>query len=259
MPEGDVLYRTAVTLQRWLAGREVTAATSTVDGLAAGRLVGRRVEKVEARGKHLLVRLDSGHVVHTHLRMGGAWHVYGAGEAWRRPAWQARLTLTCGDRVAVCFGAPVVEVLRPGAEAVHPALPGLGPDVLARPLDTIEIVRRARLRPPGLPLGDLLLDQRVACGIGNIWRCEALFAARVHPSTPQSALDDGALATLYATAARLMSANLGPLGGRRDEAERWVYGRSGRPCRRCRTLVTARRQGPDARTAYWCPRCQPAP
>lgn len=270
MPEGDVLHRTAVALQRWVGGRVVTDVATSVERFAAGALVGRTVERVESRGKHLLVRFDSGHVLHTHLRMSGSWHVYRAGERWRRPGWQARLTLTCGERLAVCFSAPVVELLRPGAEALHPELPGLGPDVLSDPLDHAEIVRRARLRPRGLPLGELLLDQEVAAGIGNIWRCEALFVEGRHPVTPQSALDDGELASLYATAARLMGANLAPLRRRPDplraaapldaaSGRRWVYRRAGRPCRRCGALVESRRLGSRARTAYWCPSCQPAP
>lgn len=255
MPEGDTLFRTAATLQRWLAGRTVTAAATTVDRLPAAKLVGQTVERVEALGKHLLIRLDSGQVLHSHMKMTGSWHVYRSGERWRRPRSQARLTLGCGDRLAVCFNAPVVELLQPRAEEVHPALAGLGPDVLHDPLDLDAICRRARGRPPHTPLGELLLDQRVAAGIGNIWRCEALFVEGLHPETPLAALGDDRLAALYATAARLMRAQLGPLSG--DDFRRWVYNRAGRPCRRCGATVEARRQGDLARTAYWCPRCQP--
>lgn len=257
MPEGDTLFRSAATLHRWLAGRTVTEATTVVDRLPASKLVGQTVEQVEAQGKHLLIRLDSGQVLHSHMKMTGSWHVYRAGEPWRKPRSQARLTLTCGDRLAVCFNAPVVELLQARAEAVHPGLAGLGPDILDDPLDAAEIRRRARSRPPALALGELLLDQRVAAGIGNIWRCEALFVERVNPWTPQSAIDDDRLDALYATAGRLMRAQLGPFTG--DRAERYVYGRNSRPCRRCRTLIESRPQGAMARVAYWCPRCQPAP
>lgn len=250
MPEGDVLYRTAATLQRWLAGREVTDASS-----AAEPMVGHTVAKVEANGKHLLMRFDDGHVLHTHLRMTGSWHVYSRGERWQRPASQAKVTLTCGERVAVCFNAPVVELLPPGAEANHPSLAGLGPDVLAEPLDLDQILRRARHRPPDTPLGELLLDQRVVAGIGNIWRCEALWAERRSPWTSVGELDDGQLDALIGTAGRLMRGNLGPVG--RPERHR-VYGRAGRPCPRCGTTVQARAQGHHARTAYWCPTCQTA-
>jgi endonuclease VIII len=249
MPEGDVLFRTAATLQKWLAGREVTAATAT-----AAPMVGRTVEKVEANGKHLLVRFDSGHVLHTHLRMTGSWHVYRTGERWQRPASQARVSLTCGARVAVCFNAPIVELLVPGGEQNHPSLSGLGPDVLHRPLDLDEVRRRARRRPPATPLGELLLDQRVVAGIGNIWRCEALYLEGRSPWAALSTLDDGALDALVATAGRIMGESLGPFTGR---PPRWVYRRAGQPCRRCGTAVRSRPQGEQARTAYWCPSCQP--
>ena len=245
-----MLFRTAVTLQRWLAGRQVTAATGP-----AAPMVGHTVEKVEANGKHLLVRFDSGHVLHTHMRMTGSWHVYRGGERWQRPAHQARVVLTCGDRVAVCFNAPVVELLVPGAEQNHPSLARLGPDVVDDPPDLDEVRRRARRRPPDLALGELLLDQRVVAGIGNIWRCEALFLERRNPWAPQSSLTDDELDALVGTASRIMRESLRPSAGR---SPRWVYRRTGRPCRRCGTAIVSRPQGEQARRAYWCPRCQPA-
>jgi len=258
MPEGDVLFRTAVTLQKWLAGRTVTDATAV-----ARPMVGRTVDKVEANGKHLLVRFDSGHVLHTHLRMSGSWHVYSVGERWQRPQRQAKVSVTCGERVAVCFNAPIVELLAPGGEHSHPSLSGLGPDVLARPIDLAEIRRRARLRPPSTALGELLLDQRVQAGIGNIWRCEALFLEGRSPWAPVSSLTDDELDALESTAGRIMGESLGPGGpvpGKvapmSGRPQTWVYRRTGRPCHRCRTPVQSRGQGEQSRTAYWCPRCQ---
>jgi endonuclease VIII len=236
-------------LQKWLAGREVTDATT-----AAKPMVGRKVEKVEANGKHLLLRFDSGHVLHTHLRMTGSWHVYSSGERWQRPASQAKVSVTCGERVAVCFNAPVVELLAPGAEENHPSLAGLGPDVLDRPIDLDEVRLRARQRPPDTPLGELLLDQRVVAGIGNIWRCEALFLEGRNPWAPVSTVSDEELDALVSTAGRIMGESLGPFTGR---PQRWVYRRAGRPCHRCRTPVQSRPQGEQVRTAYWCPTCQP--
>jgi len=232
----------------------VTAATSRVAGFPAAKLVGQTVDSVEAQGKHLLMRLASGQVLHSHMKMTGSWHVYRDGDRWRKPAAQARLVLTAGDRVAVCFNAPVVELLQPRAEAAHPALRALGPDLLAPPADWAEILRRARSRPPATPLGDLLLDQRVTAGLGNIWRCESLFVERLSPWTPVGDLTDDALVQLYRTGARLLAAQL----GRTVDRRRWVYDRAGRPCRRCGTPVQARRERTDlARTAYWCPSCQP--
>jgi endonuclease VIII len=230
----------------------VTAAESTAVGARLEKVVGTTVEAVEARGKHLLVRFDNDLVLHSHMRMTGAWHVYPAGERWQRPRWQARVVLAAGDRVAVCFNAPVVELFAAREEPLHPSLPGLGPDVLAQPLDLAEVRRRARARDPGTALGELLLDQRVVAGIGNIWRCEALFARRLDPWAPVASIDDGALDALVETAARLMRANVVAFG--RDRPR--VHGRAGRPCPRCGTTIRARGQGDQARVAYWCPGCQ---
>ncbi|HVF14772.1 MAG TPA: DNA-formamidopyrimidine glycosylase family protein [Acidimicrobiales bacterium] len=257
MPEGDTLARTAATMHRWLAGREITAATTKVEGFPAERLVGRRILAVDAWGKNLMVRLDGDEVLHTHLRMTGSWHVYPAGHPWRRPERQARLALTCGDRLAVCFNAPVVELVPAGSMARHPALGNLGPDVLGQPLVLAEVRRRAQAGPPDRPVGELLLDQRVVAGIGNIWRCEALFAEGHNPWTPVSALTDAQLDALVSTAGRLMRASVESRTGAPEG--RSVYRRAGRPCPRCRTPVKSRRQGDQARTAYWCPTCQPHP
>src|SRR5207253_6342415 len=241
-------------LRRWPGGRRFTAVRAAVAGLPALRLVGQRVGRVETRGKHLLLRLDSGQVLHTHLRMSGSWHVYPAGQGWRRPESQARLVLDAGDRIAVCFNAPTVELLQPKAEGAHPSLGRLGPDVLAADLDLAEVRRRARTRPPDMPVGELLLDQQVVSGIGNIWRCEALFLERHNPWTERQKVTDDDLDALVTTAARLMRASVerGP-----SSVQKSVYRRAGRPCRRCGTLIEARKLGEHARTAYFCPSCQP--
>ena len=252
MPEGDTIYRAARTLGRWLEGRTITAARSQRLKVPAQRLVGHTVEKVEARAKHLLIRFSSGDVLHTHMRMTGSWHVYSAGEKWRKPDWQARIVLEAGGHVAVCFDAPVVELLAPGEEDRHPGLKDLGPDVLVDPFDTGEVIRRAHTRPPGVSIGELLLDQRVVSGIGNIWRCESLFAERIHPATPRDHIDDDQLATIVMTASRLMRTSITP--GARPTAR--VYGRTGRPCQRCRTPIQTKAHGDPPREIYWCPRCQ---
>ena len=254
MPEGDTIYRTAETLRRWIGGREITAVRSRVYAFEADRLVGQTVQVVEARGKHLLIRLDSGEVLHTHLRMSGSWHVYPAGQPWRRPERQARLVLEAGERLAVCFNAPIVELVPARAEGAHPSLGRLGPDILATELDTREIRRRARTRSPEVALGELLLDQQVVAGIGNIWRCEALFLEHRNPWTERQKLTDEDLDALVGTAASLMRKSAAGV----SPGERWVYNRAGRPCRRCGTAIESRRQGDHARTAYWCPGCQPS-
>jgi endonuclease-8 len=262
MPEGDTIFRTAASLRRWIGGREVTGARSVRRGVALERVVGTTVDRVEPKAKHLLIGFSNGWVLHTHMRMTGSWHVYPAGERWQRPAHQARVVIECGDRVAVCFNAPVVELLEPSDERQHRALGGLGPDVLADPFDLGEVVRRSRAQPPATTMGELLLDQRVVSGIGNIYRCESLFVDRINPWTTVGALDDAALVRVVTTASRLMRANVGAArtiaretGG--GSGRPWVYRRAGRPCRRCRSLIRGGRLGAQARTIYWCPSCQP--
>lgn len=261
MPEGDTLARTARAVGSWLGGRVVTGVRGSALGPGSASLVGCVVRAVESRGKHLLVHLargTSGLVLHTHLRMTGSWHVYPAGQAWSRPEAQARLVVVCGDRVAVCFNAPVVEVLDAARLGPHPVLGRLGPDLLAPTWDVGEVVARARRCDARLALGELLLDQTVAAGIGNIWRCEALHAAGLSPWDPQSVVGDTELGRLFAVASELMAASVGGTGdGVIGRPRARVYGRAGRPCRSCGSMVVARRQGPMARTAYWCEACQP--
>jgi endonuclease-8 len=214
-------------------------------------MVGRTVEAVEAKAKHLLIRFSGGVTLHTHMQMAGAWHVYSAGDRWQKPGWQARVVLEAGDRVAVCFNAPTVELLTPRDEAEHASLAGLGPDVLKPPVDLDEVRRRAATRP-ATTIGELLLDQPVVSGIGNIYRCEALFLCRTNPKTPWP---DADLDELVRTASKVMLTRVDAWTPYRPH----VYDRAGRPCPRCRTPIVAETYGAHPRTAYWCPTCQPLP
>lgn len=260
MPEGDTIARAARTLDAWLTGRTITGARSRTVKAPLERVVGATVTAVEAKAKHLLIRFDSGHVLHTHMRMTGSWHVYRAGERWQKPGWQSAAVLEAGDRVAVCFNAPVVELLLEGREELeHPGLRNLGPDVLKPPIDLDEVRRRAQALEPTVPIGELLLDQGVVSGIGNIYRCESLFLDRRNPWQPWVELPDDELDRLVLAASKLMLASLRPGGADRDvggPSRPWVYGRSGKPCLRCRTPIAFARLGVQARQVYWCPRCQ---
>jgi endonuclease-8 len=266
MPEGDTIYRSAATLQRWLAGRVVTASRTTVEGVPAAKLVGQTVDAVEARAKHLLVRFSGGSVLHTHMKMTGSWHVYRSGERWKKPPSQARFVLEVEpDRVAVCFNAPVIELLAARGEELHPSLTGLGPDVLRPPLDLGEVRRRAAGTSAAMTIGELLLDQQVVSGIGNIWRCESLFVRRLDPWRRRDALTDEELDEVVTVASQMMLRSARPtesvgrdFGGGPDQP--WVYGRFRRPCRRCGTAIRRAYLGEQPRTVYWCPTCQaPAP
>ena len=257
MPEGHTIYRAAKSLDAWLTGRKVTDARTPRD-IPVAKLVGCTVSEVVPRGKHLLIRFDNRLTLHTNMKMTGSWHVYRRGERWRKPAEQARVVLEVEpDRVAVCFNAPVVELLAAKGEAQHPALTGLGPDLLKRPIDLGEIRRRAQeLTPPDVTIGELLLDQRVVAGLGNIWRCEAMFVRRTNPFAARTTLTDDELDALLTTGADLLQR---AADGGEHTPTTWVYGRHGRPCRRCGTTIRAKRAGAKGglpRTVYWCPRCQ---
>jgi endonuclease-8 len=191
--------------------------------------------------------------------MNGSWHRYRPGERWRRPVARARLVLEVPGAVAVCFDAPVVELLEQRAETLHPSLSQLGPDLLAPDFDAAEALRRLRDQSRAdLEIGVALLDQRALAGIGNIWKNETLWVERVSPFVTVGALDDAALARLVRTARRLLLASAAPTA--RGFGPRSVYGRSGRPCRRCGTIIASAQQGTEIpRTTYWCPTCQPTP
>jgi endonuclease VIII len=265
VPEGDTIFRAARTLHAALAGRTVTRFASSLPQVAAAarhyRIEGRVVRAVEARGKHLIVRFESGPSLHTHLRMTGSWHLYRAGTPWRKSAALARAVIESGDRVAVCFSAPVVEWLTPAQEAEHGPLASLGPDLLSPGFDAA--AARANLRARATQeIGAALVDQRALAGIGNVYKSEALFLCGVDPFARVATLDDPALDRLVATAVREMKRNLAPDAGLRRTREGpqrvWVYRREGAPCLRCGTVIQMKRQGEGARSTYWCPRCQAA-
>jgi endonuclease-8 len=259
MPEGDTLQRTANGLSPHLLGRVVTAARVRAGGPQVQRVVGATITSVEAVGKNLLIRFDNGLELRTHLRMNGSWHRYRPGERWQRSPSAARVVLEVPGAVAVCFDAPVVELFETRAEAIHPTIARLGPDLLDGAWGEEHATEaHRRLGDParaGVTISEALLDQRALAGIGNIWRNETLFHERVDPWALVGALDDGVLDRLIATARRLLLASVGMTPGR---SPMWVYRRTGRPCRRCGTLIrSAPLNSRLPRTTFWCPSCQP--
>jgi endonuclease VIII len=269
MPEGDTIFRAAAGLRPYLVGRRVDDARTSGPGPVPQirRIVGREITAVDALGKNLLIRFDNGLELRTHLRMKGAWHRYRPGERWRLPPSRARLVLEVPGAVAVCFDAPVVELLEQRAETLHEPLGGLGPDLLAPAFDAAEGVRR--LRDPArraTTIGEGLLDQRALAGIGNVYRSEILWIERVSPFALVGDVDDATLERLVATARRLLFANVSggrgfervtTTGDRGAPGPLYLYGRTGRPCRRCRTPIASTELGRELpRTVYWCPTCQ---
>ena len=262
MPEGDTIFRTAATLRRALLGQEIVAADApspkSLGRWPTSRLVGATVEAVEPRGKHLLLRFSNQLILHTHMQMAGSWHLYRPGERWRRPRYLVRVVLRTADFEAVCFAAPVVQLLSASEEQAHVSLQTLGPDLLSDDFDPSAARQRLKATPQA-EIGQALLDQRALAGIGNVYKSEVLFLCGVDPFARVADLDDATLDQLVAEAGRLMRANLGTTlrvttGVERPGAALWVYGRSGRPCRRCGTPIRMARQA--GRSTYWCPACQ---
>jgi endonuclease-8 len=252
MPEGDTIWRAAAQLRVALAGKQVRRVRP--GGLH--RLVGSTVTSVEPAGKHIVMRFDNGYALHSHMRMRGVWHVYRPSEKWTRPDWQLKALIETDDMIAVCFGAPTVELLRNVAERIG----HLGPDVLADDWNPTDVIKRAR-QLNQTSVGELLLDQRVTSGIGNVYRCEALWHERINPWTRTEQLRDERLAKLFETARAAMRVNLATDARRRTfpgYGRGAVHGRGGRPCPRCGALIQVKLMGENPRLVYWCPRCQPA-
>jgi endonuclease-8 len=259
VPEGDNLARISDVLRRVLLDRQVIAARGRANA-DFRRLVGSRMDNVEARGKHLLIGFDNGLTLHTHLGLHGSWHRYRPGETWRRAATRAGAVIETHDAVAVCFDPMTVELMETRAVALHPALARLGPDASAADFDVTAALRR--LDAPersGVAIGDALLDQTVLAGVGNVIRSEVCFIERVDPFRSVADVDEQTRRRLLDRSAAIHRANRG--GGARvttepgDGGRLYVYLRTGRPCRRCGTII-ASRVSPGGRRVYWCPSCQ---
>jgi endonuclease-8 len=252
MAEGDTILRTARGIEAAIGGERLSVAAPSLRGRAAGieRLDGRRLERVQTRGKHLLFHFGD-LVLHSHLGMNGSWRVYRRGERWERPAAAAWAALAGTDSEAVQFGGPTLRLLDPGQLRRDSTLARLGPDVLATDFDATAALRSLQ-RAARRRLGDALLDQRLLAGIGNIFKSEACFAARVSPWRAVPDCSESELSAVIDAARRLMERSV---AGRR--AQPAVYRRAGRPCPACGTPIAARGQGDENRRTYWCPRCQP--
>jgi endonuclease VIII len=272
MPEGDTIFRTARTLDRALAGHTVVRFESVFPQLtridADHPLRGRIVRRVTARGKHLLIWFSDNLVLRTHMRMNGSWHIYRRGERWQRAHADMRIVVATDTFEAVAFTVPVAEF---STEAeLERELTDVGPDPLSQEFDPAAAVGRLRARA-GMEIADALLDQGAIAGIGNIYKSEVLFAAGVNPFTRVADVSDAALEKIVARAMKLMRANVAETspaaivtyGGLRrstrgnPSAGLWVYGRGGKPCRRCGSSIAYAKQGPNVRGTYWCPKCQP--
>ena len=259
MPEGDTIHRSASALRTALAGKRMVR-------FDARRLIGpapeagRVIERVESHGKHLEMIWDDCLVLHTHMRMSGSWHVYRQGETWRRPNHQMRVAIEVADWVAVCYNAPTDETYRLPDRRRHPGMGRLGPDLCKPDTDLGAVVNLLLSYPDSSArLGEVLLDQRVMCGIGNVYRCEVLWARGLSPFARAGDLTEHDAINVVNTAATMLRSNLS--NARRVTAPGVrgglaVYGRNGQPCCRCGETIECRPMGQHGRILYWCPGCQ---
>ena len=217
------------------------------------RLSGQIVRRVDTLGKNLLIVFENGLVLHSHLRMTGAWDVRAVGGRWIRSPGRAWLVLRSDAGEAVQFDGPVLELLAEGRMQIQQLLGRLGPDVLADEFDSARFLARLRSTDAALPLGEALLDQRVLAGIGNIWKSEGCWEAQLDPWRAIGAVSDEDLIGLVELVRPRMLES-GTRGPRFIDAR--AYRRVGRPCRRCGNPIASRRQGDQNRTTYWCPGCQ---
>ena len=264
MPEGDSLRNIVRALRPLLTAQPLVELWT--EGIRHPHLSGAAIGAPRARGKHLLIPIGPGAVLHVHHGLNGAWHAYRPGERWRLPARRAPLRVRTPGHVLPCFDPMLVELLDAKNADRHPMIARLGPDLLDEEPDLDAVLDRAR-RCERLSVAAVLLDQTVAAGIGNIYKNELLFIAGCHPWTAPGALDDDALHQLYEMAHALMRSNVRPgmrattpLDVQKRHRQRfWVYGRAGAPCLRCGARIQRRQQGDEGRDTMWCPRCQPAP
>jgi endonuclease VIII len=273
-------------MHRVLAGHVVTrfeTAYAHLDRVNVDTpIAGRTIERIESAGKHHLIVLgpptrglcalgQSGDLIlRTHMRMNGSWHLYRHGERWWRGPQAMRVRLDTAHWVAVAFDVPVAEFVTPKQLATTDPVARLGPDLLGPEFDRDEAVRRL-IASARQPIAMSLLDQRLVAGIGNVYKSEVLFLSRINPFTPAGAVPTEALERMIDLARGLLKDNVidgtSPriqtyrnlrMTNRASEHDEslWVYGRAGKPCRKCGTPIEMKKMGVDARSTYWCPTCQ---
>lgn len=276
MPEGDSVWRLSERLQP-LVGRTIEDSQFRVPQLATATLSGSTITRVWPHGKHLFWRCDE-RILHTHLRMDGTWRIHPVGTRWGLPAHTARVVVKVSGGIELVGHSLGLVELWPDGE-FEARMGYLGPDPLAEdwltagrwaPTGRDEAVRRLAAHPERT-LGEALLDQRVLAGVGNEYRAELCFLLGVHPATPVGATDATAVVDLVG---RVMRGNLtSPVrtftGDHRPGQTSFVFGRKGRPCRRCGAAILGGTLGgapsvadPRAgqeRVIWWCPTCQRLP
>lgn len=267
MPEGDTIHRAARTLHAALAGRLVTRFETVLPQLARvddeAPVEGRTIERVSAAGKNLILDFSGDLHLHTHMRMHGSWHLYRPGEKWRKRRSDMRVVIETDAWIAVGFNIPIAEFHDASSLARQDDLRLIGPDLLGDAFDFAEAIRRIRERD-AFEIAEVLVNQRVVAGVGNEYKSEVLFLGRVHPFARVRDVSDEQLEAILRIARKLMLANVRKRNQERvttfsldPRQTKYVYGRGGKPCRKCGSPVAFAKQGDHARPTYWCPKCQP--
>jgi endonuclease-8 len=276
MPEGDTIYRTARALTRAIGGKTVTRVESAYAQLASANdnnpFAGQTITHIEARGKWLLIHFSHGGILATHMLMSGSWHIYRPGEPWQDKAVNARIVIETADFVAVGFRIPLARMYTEQSLARDRKIPRTGSDVLSATFDAVNAIKKLMARSHD-ELGDALLRQDVLAGVGNVFKSEICFLLGLSPFRTVATISKQQAEEIVAMAQKLLAANvledsddrIVTYSGKHrrttsnaDPGENlWVYGRKNEPCRRCGTPIQRALQGPNARSTYWCPTCQP--
>jgi endonuclease-8 len=267
MPEGHTLYRLAAELRAAFVGRQVRASSPQGRFAASAALVdGQVLESSESSGKHLFLRFTNDQIVHVHLGLIGAFRVGPAPAP--EPVGAIRLRLESDTSYADLRGATVCELI--SDQKMAAILAKLGPDPLRPDADGARAY--ARIHKSSKPIGALLMDQTVLSGVGNVYRAETLFRARLHPSTPGVKVTRRRWNAMWSDLVELMAygVDTGRIDTVRPEhdpdamgraarvddhgGEVYVYRRHGQPCHVCGTTVATRVL--EGRNLFWCPKCQ---
>jgi len=276
MPEGDTIFRTARGLGRALNGKIITRFESTFAYLARANdddpFVGQTITEIQAHGKWLLIYFSHGSILATHMLMSGSWHIYRPGEPWQEKPGNARILIETADFVAVGFRIPVARMHTAQSLVRDRKIPQSDRDVLSESFDATAAVSRLMARSQD-ELGDALLRQDILAGVGNVFKSEICFLMGLSPFSRVETLSPKQAGEIVAMARKLLAANvledssdrIVTYNGKNRRTTRnaepgenlWVYGRKGESCRRCGTPIQRRLQGPNARSTYWCPTCQP--
>ena len=278
MPEGDTIFRTARSLSRALVGKAITGFRSNYPLITRFHddtpLTGQQVERVESRGKWLLIHFSGGGILVTHMLMSGSWHIYRPGDPWQQPGANMRIVIETSTYQAVGFRVPVAQMHTARSLARDQRIPQAASDVLSADFDSTIAAQRLRQYAQE-EVGNVLLHQEVLAGVGNVFKSEICFVTGINPFCKVAALSAEQVEALVQSAQKLTADNVLETSGntivtyrgqrRRTTHESdpgaslWVYGRNDEHCRRCGDRVRRRIQGPQARVTFWCQKCQPMP